>query len=477
MQGSKATFEGKKIELSTEIDAVRLLLKNENFAAKYSDYLHPSLFREQLRPIVEIAVKYWQQYRKLCPTQALVQELAYKVGVNFTGEKKDATLNLLYQFTVEPQAPQYTEDQIANFIRFQKLENAVVESLRVLDDVDKQRQGIEKLDDIPAIVNKASAKLDIKQPSFMLAGLDQRTDYRTALACGEIEFNGFGTGIPALDETRMPAKGLLEGELGVWIAATGRGKSIALTNCAFVAAARGFPVVYFSLELPEEMLMNRIDSLATQTPVARVVEERMQVRQILQDMSANAGLAEIVFKDLPCTGVTVLQLKNELTQLQQTYHFEPRLIVVDYMDLLMPIKREKDGWKSQQVVTQELRVLGGEWHCPIWTASQGNRGAASKNEEGEMLTDADVAESYLKLGVTDWAITINRTKAQMKMPQPQPANLHVVKNRTGIANKTIGVLTDFSRMQFYVGDYEESPEKLSEESLDSSAFIKKKDKK
>jgi hypothetical protein len=86
------TFAAKNFEIDTEIDIVRLLLKNETFAAKYSYILSASYFRERLRPIVEVACHLWKHYGKLPSNAALVQELKFKIGTNFSQEKLNSTL-------------------------------------------------------------------------------------------------------------------------------------------------------------------------------------------------------------------------------------------------------------------------------------------------------------------------------------------------------------------------------------------------
>lgn len=472
-QQSNKTLASKNFEISTEIDVVRLLLKKSEFAATYADHISPFLFREQLKPIVEITLKYWQQYRKLIPPLVLVQELTFKIGTGFTVEKRDAILQILYQLQTDPQAPEYTEKLISEFIRFQRVENSVVESLKILKKADVT-QDYSELDKIAPLVEKANHQITISKPSFFIQGIEERTDYRTQLACGDIDFTGFGTGIPDLDELCPPYYGLAPGQVGVWVGATGRGKSIALLHCGFISAFRNLPVAYFSLELPEMMLLDRFDAMTTKTEVKDIINKRMEVRQQLIDMQQDYNIAEIAFRELAFAEITVSHIRNELKRLQQVYNFEPRLICIDYMDLMRPMRKTKEGgWKEQQLVTEELHLLANETKTAIWTASQGNRGAANKNDEGDLLSDADVAESYNKLFAADFVVTINRTKAQMAMPEPKPAWLNVVKNRTGIGNRKVGVLTNFGKMQFYVGAYDDSHEKLAEESLKTDVFKKK----
>jgi replicative DNA helicase len=469
------TLESKNIELATELDVVRLMLKSDKFLATYSDHISPFLFREQLKPLVEVTLTYWKNYRKIIPMTAMVQELSFKVGTELTEEKKEGLFQTLEQIIKDPKAPEYTEGVIADFIRLQRYENAVVATFDVIKEVNKNPDKLDKLDDIPRIINKASQPFEIRKPSFLLQGLDERTDHRTKIKTGEIAFEGFGLGIPTVDVYRAPAYGLLRGEIGIIVAATGRGKSVALTHVGITSAFRGKKVVYFSLELPEEMLLNRADAMISMTEIGQIIENRLSVRQEILEKLEMFPVAEVVFHEIRGSGCTVLTLKNELERLKQQWNFVPDVIIVDYMDLMRPFERVKEGgWKEQQVITEELRAMGGEYGCAVWTASQGNRGAARKNNEGEMLDDTDTAESYNKLFAADWVLTLNRTKDMMAMPEPKPLVINIVKNRTGIPNKYIGILTDFGKMQFYCGDYDMSQQAMEKKALESGAFVKNK---
>lgn len=463
------TFAEKKITQATEIDIVRMLLQNEKFVATYAEHIKSSLFMEYLRPIVESSLKYWQQYRKLIPQDALIQSMTSNLGVGFTEDKLTAAVNALEKTNALPQAPEFSEDIVVNFIRFQRLENAMIEGMKLIQTAEKEKNP-SKLVEVLEVVSKASEEIDLTPPSFMLAGLDERTDRRTRIAIGEEVITAFPTGIKGLDELLLPGNGLKPKQVGIFVGATGRGKSIALAHCAMSTAFRGHPVAYFSLELPEDMLLDRMDASVTETYINKIVEERNNIRERIMERQATENVAEIVFRAIPFSGPTTHTIRNELKKLKYIYGFDPDLVVIDYADLMQPTRRVKEGgWKEQQIVTEDLHIMATDLNKAIWTASQGNRGAAKKNEEGELLTDSDTAESYNKLFSADVVATINRTKAQMAMPEPKAAWLNLVKNRTGPTGR-VGILTEFSKMQFYVGAYEETE---TDKNLDSPAYKKK----
>jgi hypothetical protein len=160
------TLASKQFEISTELEIVRLILRDHAFLKEFYPDLSGNLFREQLKPIVEVALKYYQEYGKLTPNDVLVQELTYKIGHNFTIEKRDAVLNVLLQLSADPRAPEWTTDQVRGFIQFQKVENISVEYIKELKQANTTQQPLDEkrskelLQQLTAAINGGS-KIDL----------------------------------------------------------------------------------------------------------------------------------------------------------------------------------------------------------------------------------------------------------------------------------------------------------------------------
>jgi replicative DNA helicase len=470
------TFADKDFELATEYDVVRLILKNQEFMANFSEHLHPNLFREPLRPIVDVAIKYWKQYGNVVPIVALAQELNFKIGVNLTDEKFKAIENVLIEVIKQPQAPEYTQKTVSDFIVMQRMENALFDCADIFEKIVKKKD-YDSLPEIVKRINIAGEPIIFQKPAFFLGDLDKRTEIRQKILTGEIVRIGIPTSIPKLDSL-LPYKGLERGMMGMFLASTGRGKSIALKHCSYAAAMLGMKVAFFSLELPEEMLLDRMDSMVSAVPIMDVLNEHNKVREeikfVAEQVALPNGFGEIIFQELPplCNAVSI---SNELNKLEKRYNFKPDIIIVDYMDLMSSVKRFKEGgWREQQEVARELRALTVKQKSVLWTASQANRGAVNIVEEGGVVSDAESAESYSKQSVADFIVSLNQTKAEKSLPyDPKPMHLFVVKNRVGPGGVKIGIQTAFSRMCFYAGDYDDAKNKLIE-SINSGAFVEKK---
>jgi hypothetical protein len=168
------TLAEAKITQPTEIDIVRLLLRDQSFNEKYNNLLHPSLFAPYLRPIVEICKKYWHTYNKLIPDDALVQGLTIYLGIGFTEEKLTACLNVLEKVKQAATNPEWTIHLIDNFLRFQSTENALLAAMDLIDKAEKERDP-SKLDEVYKLLESTKSRFTdtVAFRSYNMAEIDE----------------------------------------------------------------------------------------------------------------------------------------------------------------------------------------------------------------------------------------------------------------------------------------------------------------
>ena len=105
--------------------------------------------------------------------------------------------------------------------------------------------------------------------------------------------------------------------------------------------------------------------------------------------------------------------------------YNPKLIVIDYADLLKSSDKGKDGLYAELGgIYEELRGLSGETGIPIWTATQTNRAAI----EHEVIQADSVGDSYKKVQTADFIMSVSR-KTKDKLSNT--GRIHIVKNRFG----------------------------------------------
>lgn len=444
-----ATLVDAKINREIELEILRALLWDVGFLADFAHAISPSLFQPKYQPIAEAILDFWNQYGKNITPAALGQSLRFKLSLDSTPERYDQLVEVAAELRAKPETIDFVRDIMEQFIRYQRMENALVKSIDIFRE-SKRSSKPELLSGIDTAIARAIEPVVVDNPNTFLAEIEKRTDYRSQLAAGEITVRTVPSGIGCLDRLRGDL-GIGPGELAMWVGSTGGGKSLALAMTAFTAARAGYDTLLVSLELSKDVIMDRLDSLATGEPIRNLVDKRNEVREKLEVIRDSCA-ADIKVEYMP--GAKISDLRAVIERLRRTQNFSPKLLIVDYLDLLVSSHPSREGvWRDQANTTLELRNFAGKYEMAVWTAAQANRGGKRRIEEGEVITEADIAESYAKQTVADVIVSINQTKYHREQPEPRRITLYVVKNRNGIAGTRLEILSDFSRMQFYVGDW------------------------
>ena len=174
--------------------------------------------------------------------------------------------------------------------------------------------------------------------------------------------------------------GFNRGELNIFAAASGGGKSLFLQNLALNWAIAGHNVVYISLELSEELCSMRLDSMLTGMSTKDVFKN-------VNDVSLKVGM-----QGKKSGALQIVQLKNgitcnDLTSFMKEYEIKTDTkvdaICVDYLDLMMPAGVKvnvSDMFVKDKYVSEELRNFAVEHDLLFATASQLNRSAVEEVE-------------------------------------------------------------------------------------------------
>jgi hypothetical protein len=156
----------------------------------------------------------------------------------------------------------------------------------------------------------------------------------------------------------------------------------------------------------------------------------------------------LLIKEFPTGASNVNQLRALLVQLRLHKNFVPDLIIVDYLELLRPNRIIDSEYQAQQRIAEELRGLGVEHNCLIWTASQTNRQARKVN----IITDAELGDSYGKIRPADWVISLNQTQEEY---DEGSMRVFVIKARDSKQHYLINVSIDYSTLQMREPSHEE----------------------
>ncbi len=256
-------------------------------------------------------------------------------------------------------------DEFENFSRHKGLERAILKSADMLEK--GEYSPVEKLikDAIQISLNKDM-------------GTDYWADPRARLMKLKDNNGQISTGYPSIDKKLYG--GFKRGELNIWCAGSGGGKSLFLANLGVNFALAGLNVIYFTFELSEELVGMRVDSMLTGVASKDIFKNLDDVEMKVKLTGKRAGGMQI--KYLP-SGKNCNDLRSYLKEYQVKTGKKPDVLLVDYLDLMMPLSVKvspSDLFVKDKYVSEELRNLAMETQCVVVTAAQLNRAAVEEVE-------------------------------------------------------------------------------------------------
>jgi len=209
-------------------------------------------------------------------------------------------------------------------------------------------------------------------------GTDYFEDPRARLMRIKDKNGQISTGWQTMDDKLFG--GMNRGELNIFAGGSGAGKSLFLANLGVNWALQGLNVIYLTLELSEELVSMRIDSMITGIPSREVFKSLDDVEMKVKMIGKKSGSLQI--KYMP-SGKTTNDIRSYLKEYEIKLGKKIDVLLVDYLDLLMPISKKispADLFIKDKFVSEELRNLAMETKCIFVTAAQLNRGAVEEVE-------------------------------------------------------------------------------------------------
>jgi archaellum biogenesis ATPase FlaH len=294
----------------------------------------------------------------------------------------------------------FIKSKTLDFCKNQKLKDAIVSSIDLLEN--KDYGGIKQIIDEAL---KAGSERDLGHDYNV--GIEERLTKSTR--------STISTPWDVIND--VMDGGLGKGELGVIVAPAGIGKTWMLQSIASNICKKGLSVIHYTLELNQEYVGLRYDTIFSGTPTANIKFYKDEVRKIVESIEG-----KLLIKYFPTKSATVQTLSAHLKQIELS-GIDIDLVIVDYADILSGIGTEKRHVLEN--IYEDLRGLAGEFEVPIWTASQANRSAL----EMEIIEADKVAEAYSKVMIADFVMSVSR-KVEDKISHT--ARCHTIKNRFGV---------------------------------------------
>lgn len=234
--------------------------------------------------------------------------------------------------------------------------------------------------------------------------------------------NGQRIGVPTgLADLDSRLGGLQPSDLVVLAGRPGMAKSaLAASIAVYNAKTQRTPVGFFSLEMSNEQIANRVLGDQADIPPDDLRRGRFDRERVstLQDLALLTGQFAIRLDD---TGaLSIAQLSTRARRMKR--QFDIGLLVVDYLQLMNAGRKTENRVQDVTAITTGLKALAKELNIPVLALSQLSRAVENRDnkrpqlsdlrESGSIEQDADVVmflyreEYYLDLNMPQQSETI-----------------------------------------------------------------------
>lgn len=404
---------------------VKTILFDRNFANQMEEVLDTSYLElKYLQVFVDLMFQHKQDYPH--PTYEAMVSVVRTQTDDYSSSIIKQVIDFMARIksnAIGDEDQEYVMEKSLDFCKKQKLKEAILKSVGLL-----QSQSFEQ---IQKVINEA-----------MNLGADNNHghDYhKDVLDRFELKMrNPVSTAWDEIDS--ITKGGLGKRELGVVVAPTGAGKSMALAHLGAMAVVKGKTVVHYTLELADTVVGQRYDSCITGIRLQDLMSMKESILGIIEHIPG-----QLIIKEYPTKSATTRTLGTHLEKLRQK-GIEPDMVIVDYADLLKPTAT---GFKSQELrhslgnLYEELRGIAQTWDIPVWTASQTNRSGLN----AEVITMESISEAFSKCFVADFICSISRT---MEDKTENKGRMFVAKNRNGIDGVVFPMEIDTAKVHLRV---------------------------
>ena len=429
-----------------QVKVIAAMFTDRIFLQQIADIIQPNYFESDANIwLLEVVLNHFREYKSPPTKDVFKVKLTELSDDGPEAVMKAAILEQLKDVFryMESDDLTFVKDEILNFCKNQEIKRAIMDSVSLL-----QRGNYDEIKTKIDTAMKAGADTNI--------GLDYKVNISSRY--DEAARQTITTGWDVIDD--LMDGGLAAGELGVVMAPAGIGKSWLLINIGANAVKAGHTVIHYTLELNENYVGQRYDSVLTGINAQSLKNHQETVEEKMKTLSG-----DLIVKYYPTKSVGVMGIKAHLEKTIMLGK-RPDVVIVDYGDLLK-INTKKDKHEALEELYEELRGMAGEYSVPVWTASQAGRSAL----EEDVIEADKIASSYGKVMVADFLMSLSR-KVEDKMSGTGRG--HVIKNRFGPDGITLPSKINTNNGQFQFFEPQTTQGKQTTQTMKTGENIMKK---
>jgi replicative DNA helicase len=390
-----------------QIQLLNQIIVDKDFSSSIMDVIESTYFdNKYFKIILQMTKEYYKKYESTPNFDILGQIVRSEISQEMVAKIVLDTIKQIQDAPVE--GTMFVQEKALKFCKQQELQKAMDTAQKIITQGD-----FESYDKVEGLMRDALQVGEIdKGQTDIFENLDTvlDEDYRHPIPMG----------IPGID--KLLKGGLAKGEIGVILAPTGVGKTTILSKIANTAFNLGYNVLQIFFEdnpkiiqrkhftmwtgiEPDNLVLHKEDVMAKITEI----KETMQNRLILKKMASDT--------------MTMNQIKGQVRKMIAD-GIKIDLVLVDYIDCILPESSSKDEWKAEGSVMRGFEAMCHELDLVGWTATQGNRSSIS----AEVVTTDQMGGSIKKAQVGHVIISVAKTLTQKEM---NLATIAITKSRLG----------------------------------------------
>jgi replicative DNA helicase len=392
---------------SFQIQLINQIVLDKEFSRSIVDVIEPTYFdNKYFKIIIQMIKEYSQKWDGVPSFETLEQitksefqqENVAKVVIDTIRKIKEAPIS----------GGEFVQEKALKFCKQQELQKAITKAQKVIDGGE-----FENYDTLEEMIREALQVGIVESGTLnVFSNLDDvlNEDYRHPIPMG----------IPGID--RLLKGGLAKGEIGVILAPTGVGKSTILTKIANHAFNLGYNVLQIFFEDNPKVIQRKHFTLWTKIHPDDMSNKKDEIISKVREIE-NKMTNQLVLEKLPSDTMTMTQIKN-LIRKKIADGIKVDMVLLDYIDCVVPEKNLGDEWKSEGSVMRGFEAMCHELDLVGWTATQGNRSSISS----EVVTTDQMGGSIKKAQVGHVIISIAKSLQQKEM---KLATMAITKSRIG----------------------------------------------
>lgn len=415
------------------------LSHRKDFAQRVVTHLKSEYFQNEHRVYFDLFSEYYAKYGEMPNKDAAEIELSKRSGMSeYLFSDAQDLIEQIFSEKVESEIDKISEkwliDTTESYCLDKSVYNGIMTSLAIIDGTDKTYEKTA----IPDILkNSLAITFDQTFGHDYLLDADARYDFYHKKE----------------NKIRLPLKifnditngGIPEKSLLLFVAPTGVGKTLMKTYTAAEMLLAGYDVLYVTLEMAEERIAERVDATLMDIPLT---DMKMLLRDKFKskiDAIREKTTGRLIIKEYPPGVITTANIRNLLDDLDMKQDFRPKILMVDYMNLIgsSRVRTDAGSYTIMKMVSEELRAIAVENELLCITSTQTNRG-------GMGATSYDISEISESVGSAFTADVIWAMISTDELEELGQLRIRQLKNRFGaLIPKSFVIGMDRPKMSFF----------------------------